>query len=170
MAYVLERRQFIPRPSPEVFAFFADASNLESLTPTFLHFRILTALPIAMRAGTLIEYRLKLYGLPVYWRTRIETWEPTRGFSDLQLAGPYKYWHHTHMFEPVHGGTWMSDRVVYEVGWGPLGWLAYKLFVRRSLERIFDYRRDQIGKLLCCAPSISVSLPDCSNLPGPRGV
>jgi len=170
MVYVLERSQFIPRPVPEVFAFFADASNLEALTPPFLHFRILTALPIAMRAGSLIEYRLRLYGLPVYWRTRIETWEPTRGFSDLQLTGPYKHWHHTHTFEPAQGGTQMSDRVVYEVGWGPVGWLAYKLFVRRALERIFDYRRDQVEKLLGCDLLARIGPPDCSNLPGPRGV
>jgi hypothetical protein len=145
--YQLERSQWIPRPRPEVFAFFADAANLERLTPAFLRFQIETPLPIEMRAGALIDYRLSLMGLPVHWRTRIGSWEPPHRFSDDQERGPYALWHHVHEFEAVDDGTRMRDRVDYRLPFGPLGALAHALSVRRTLERIFDYRRQVIEEL-----------------------
>lgn len=144
--HLLERTQDLPRPRAEVFAFFADAGNLEAITPPFLHFKILTPLPIAMQAGALIEYRLRLYGVPIRWRTRIESWEPEQRFVDVQLQGPYARWHHTHEFEDLPNGTRMRDRVEYAVPWGPLGSLAHLLFVKRSLQRIFDFRRDRVAE------------------------
>ena len=101
----LDQSQFIPKPREEVFSFFADASNLERITPTFLHFHILTPLPIPIEPGALIDYELKLYGLPVRWRTRIETFEPSTSFTDIQLSCPYRRWHHRHEFVEVPGGT-----------------------------------------------------------------
>lgn len=103
--YRLERVQQIPRPLDEVFAFFAEAQNLASLTPPFLHFHILTPLPLRMQAGTLLDYRLHVFGVPFSWRTRIETFEPPRRFTDVQLRGPYRLWHHTHEFAPTLEGT-----------------------------------------------------------------
>lgn len=144
----LTRRQFIPRPVEAVFPFFADAMNLEAITPPFLHFKILTPTPFTIAPGSLIDYRLRLFGVPIYWRTRIETFEPNRRFTDLQLRGPYRRWHHLHEFTPVDGGTLMTDCVDYELPFGPLGALAHPLFVRRTLEKIFDFRRDQVGNLL----------------------
>ena len=94
----LEREQFLPHPVETVFGFFAEAANLERITPPLLGFRVLTCGPIEMRAGTLIEYRLRLHGIPVGWLTRIEEWEPGVRFVDMQLAGPYRLWHHTHAF------------------------------------------------------------------------
>jgi hypothetical protein len=146
--HVLERAQLIDRPRGEVFSFFADARNLEAITPEFLHFEILPPAPVEMRAGTLIDYRLSLFGVPFRWRTRIEEWEPGRRFVDLQLRGPYALWHHTHAFEDADGGTRMTDRVRYRLPLGPLGELAHPVFVRRTLERIFDFRRDRIARLL----------------------
>lgn len=99
--YRLERAQVVPRPLDEVFAFFADAGNLELLTPQFLRFRILTPAPIRMAAGTLIEYRLQLFRISFHWHTRIETFEPKRRFTDVQLTGPYQRWHHQHEFVEV---------------------------------------------------------------------
>jgi ligand-binding SRPBCC domain-containing protein len=145
--YVLERVQRIPRPRSEVFAFFADARNLERITPGFLHFRILTPLPIEMKAGALIDYRLRLYGVPFSWRTRIETFEPESSFSDMQLSGPYASWHHVHEFTDMAGGTEMRDSVRYELPFGPMGALARSLFVRGSLERIFAHRRRVIDEV-----------------------
>ena len=136
----LERTQIIERPRAEVFAFFADAFNLEKITPAFLNFRILTPPPIAMEPGTLIDYSLRLHGLPMRWRTRIEEFTPNERFVDVQLKGPYKLWHHTHTFEDHPKGTQMCDRVDYEIPFGPLGSLARALFVRRQLEQIFDHR------------------------------
>ena len=144
--YTLTREQLIPRPRKEVFAFFEDAANLETITPPWLHFRILTQLPIEMRTGALIEYRLRLYGLPIWWRTRIEEYEPPFRFVDQQLRGPYKLWHHTHEFEEIADGTRMKDTVRYELPFGPLGSWTHTLTVHRLLQRIFDFRYEVIER------------------------
>jgi ligand-binding SRPBCC domain-containing protein len=145
--YRLERAQLIPREREQIFAFFAEAANLERLTPDFLNFRILTLLPIDLQPGTLIDYRLKLYGFPFTWCTRIETFDPPQSFTDIQLQGPYRRWHHLHEFFAVAGGTLVVDRVLYELPFGILGTLAHGLFVRRMLDHIFDYRRECLQAL-----------------------
>ena len=148
MRYVLERAQTVRRPRREVFAFFADAANLERLTPGSMHFHILTPVPIEMRAGALIDYRIALYGLPLKWRTLIEAFEPEVRFVDVQLSGPYRYWRHVHKFsDAVDGGTVVADRVEYELPLGALGSVAHALFVRRQLRHIFDFRRRVIGEM-----------------------
>jgi ligand-binding SRPBCC domain-containing protein len=159
--HVLERSQLVPLPRGEVFAFFADAHNLEAITPGFLRFRILTPAPIAMRPGTLIDYRLSLAGLPFSWRTRIEEYEPGVRFVDVQLRGPYARWRHLHAFEDAPGGTWVRDRVEYALPLGRLGDAAHALFVRRTLGRIFDHRRDAIARLLAggAGPPAPVTSP-----------
>jgi ligand-binding SRPBCC domain-containing protein len=145
--HVLERAQQLPAPPEEVFPFFADARNLEAITPPWLGFRVTTPGEIEMAAGTLIEYRLKLHALPVRWLTRIEAWEPGRRFVDRQLKGPYRLWHHTHTFEPDgEGGTLMRDRVRYALPLGLLGELAERAFVARDLAAIFDFRRDAVAR------------------------
>jgi ligand-binding SRPBCC domain-containing protein len=147
MLNVLERSTTLAHPIEEVFAFFADAGNLERITPPELRFRILSSLPIVMRAGTLIDYRLALFGVPFGWRTEICLWEPPHRFVDHQLAGPYRLWVHTHEFTVGHGGTRMRDRVQYALPMGRLGLFALPL-VRRRLSRIFDYREASIQQLL----------------------
>ena len=145
--HVLEREQRIPAPPEEVFPFFEDAGNLEAITPPFLGFRVVTERPIDMAAGTLIEYRLRLHGVPVKWRTRIERFDSPHMFVDRQLSGPYRLWHHTHVFEPDgRGGTIMRDRVRYRLPFGPLGGVAHLLFVRRDLRRIFDFREQMVAR------------------------
>jgi ligand-binding SRPBCC domain-containing protein len=139
------REQWIARPVEEVFAFFADATNLEAITPPWLRFRILSPAPIAMGAGALIFYRLRWGRLPLRWVTRIEEWQPPSRFIDVQLRGPYALWHHTHSFEPHEDGTLMRDRVRYALPLGPLGRLTHRLFVRRDLEAIFDYRARKVS-------------------------
>lgn len=147
MAYRLQRSLFIPRPREEVFAFFSDAFNLERITPAFLRFHILTPSPIAMQAGTLIDYELRLYGVRFQWQTRIEAFDPPSFFIDTQVRGPYRRWHHRHEFEDVLGGTQIRDQVEYKLPFGPLGALAHALFVRRSIEQIFDYRNATIAQV-----------------------
>jgi hypothetical protein len=151
--HTLERTQFIPKPRAEVFAFFSDAANLERITPSFLRFSITTPTPIALHPGTIIDYRLSLMGIPFGWRTRIEVFEAELRFVDFQLKGPYRRWHHLHEFEEVAGGTKMTDRVEYELPFGPLGDLARALFVKRTLDSIFDYREKTIATLLGSDPS-----------------
>jgi ligand-binding SRPBCC domain-containing protein len=143
--HTLERTQVVPVAPAETFEFFADAFNLEVITPPWLHFRVVTPGPIAMKAGTLIEYRLRLHGMPIRWLTRIEAWEPGRRFEDRQLRGPYGLWRHSHSFAPHHHGTSMRDVVRYAMPLGPLGRLAHWALVRRDLERIFDFRREAVA-------------------------
>jgi hypothetical protein len=136
----LERTQVVPAPRTEVFDFFSRAENLERLTPAFLNFRIITPLPIEMKQGALIEYRIELAGVPLRWLTEISEWEPGQRFVDIQLEGPYRVWRHTHEFRDVPGGTEMRDVVDYELPFGPLGSVAHALAVRHTLARIFDFR------------------------------
>lgn len=147
VTYVLEREQVVPRPRSEVFAFFAEAGNLERLTPPTLRFSILTPGPIVMRPGAIIDYRLTLLGVPFRWRTLIEAFEPEMRFVDSQATGPYAVWRHTHTFEEVPGGTLIRDHVEYALPLGPLGVLARRLFVRRQLAHIFDYRQKTVAAL-----------------------
>jgi ligand-binding SRPBCC domain-containing protein len=146
--HLLERAQRLPRAPQDVFPFFADAFNLEAITPAWLHFQVLTPAPVAMAEGTLLEYRLRLHGLPVRWLTRIETWEPPLRFADVQVRGPYRLWHHTHTFEPDGDGTIMRDRVRYALPLGPLGELAHAALVRRDVERIFAFRHAAVRERL----------------------
>ena len=145
--YSIEREQFVPRPLLEVFAFFADAANLEVLTPGFLRFRILTPVPIRMAAGTMIDYQIRIAGIPQRWRTLIEVFETPRRFVDVQLHGPYALWRHTHEFSESAGGTTIRDSVEYEIPFGLLGVMVRRLLVRRLLEAIFDYRRAKIEEI-----------------------
>ena len=144
----LRRTQLVGRPLPEVFAFFSDAANLDALTPPFLHFRILTPMPIELCAGAQLDYQLSLFGLPVRWRTCITDWRPEERFVDEQESGPYALWRHTHEFEARGASTLMRDVVDYSEPLGPIGAVAHVLFVRRTLDRIFDFRRDAIVRLL----------------------
>jgi ligand-binding SRPBCC domain-containing protein len=143
--HILEREQLLARPPQALFPFFGDALNLEAITPPWLGFRVVTPEPIEMGPGTSIEYRLRLHGVPVRWRTTIAVWDPPRRFVDVQLSGPYRMWHHTHDFSPTaDGGTLMRDTVRYALPFGPLGALAHRLVVRRDLERIFDFREQAV--------------------------
>lgn len=152
--YELRRVQRLPLPPADVFDFFADARNLEAITPPILRFRVVTPGVIDMRTGTLIDYRLKLFGVPFGWRTIIEDYDPPRKFIDRQLRGPYTLWRHTHSFVPVVDedgrpvATEMTDVVRYRLPLGPLGALAHRLFVRRTLDEIFDYRSRTIERLV----------------------
>jgi ligand-binding SRPBCC domain-containing protein len=144
--YVLQREQFIPQSIDTVFAFFADAGNLDFLTPPWLHFQIRTQLPITMKTGTLIDYTIRWRLMPVAWRTEILDWSAPHRFVDQQIKGPYKLWHHTHTFEVHSGGTLMKDIVRYRLPLGPLGTVAHSLIVKRDLNAIFDYRFQRIAE------------------------
>lgn len=143
-AFVLRCSVLLPQPRARVFQFFADAFQLEQITPPWLNFRVLTEAPIAIQAGCLIDYRLKLHGIPIRWRTEISSWDPPTAFVDRQLKGPYWFWEHLHTFEEAEGGTLCRDEVRYRV---PGGWLIDRLFVQPDLRRIFEYRRQKMLEL-----------------------
>lgn len=130
----------LPRPIDEVFEFFSDATNLQRITPDWFDLRILTPLPIEMREGALIDYKLKIQGVPVRWRTRIAAWEPPHRFIDEQLKGPYTLWVHEHRFEPIPGGTRMYDEVTYLAAAGPLSSWITRAFAKPRVESLFDSR------------------------------
>jgi ligand-binding SRPBCC domain-containing protein len=135
--FTVETRLFLSQPLEYVFPFFADAGNLETITPPWLRFEILTPPPISMRAGTLIQYRLRLHGIPLRWRSEITAWEPPHRFVDEQRRGPYRTWIHEHTFAACAGGCEVRDFVRYAP---PGGWLGDFLFMRRDVKKIFEYR------------------------------
>lgn len=148
--FVLKREQIAPRPIDEVFAFFNQPENLAEITPRELGFQILTPTPIEMKRGALIDYTISILpGIRLHWRTLISAYDPPHRFVDEQLAGPYAFWHHTHTFEEVEGGTLIRDEVRYML---PFGWLGNQfgsLLVKSRLKAIFDHRmqiiRDKFG-------------------------
>ena len=135
---------WLPLPPAKLFSFFADAANLDAITPPWLHFHIVTPPPIAMREGELIDYRLRVHGLPLRWRTRINAWQPPHRFEDQQIRGPYRQWIHEHTFEARDGGTLTRDRVRYAT---PCDWLVHRWLVRSDIERIFHYRSEKLKQL-----------------------
>ncbi len=143
--FLLKTTTEIARPIQEVFSFFADAMRLETITPPWLKFRVLTPPPIDMHAGTLIDYALRIHGMPVRWQSRISVWEPGTRFVDEQVRGPYKRWYHEHTFEECNGSTICHDLVEYAV---PGGAIIDRLFVRRDLQRIFEYRAATMQRIL----------------------
>jgi ligand-binding SRPBCC domain-containing protein len=150
--HVLHREQHLDGAPEEVFPFFADARNLEAITPPLLRFRVITPGPVAMHAEPLIRYRLRLHGVPVTWHTRIQEWDPPHRFVDVQVRGPYALWHHTHTFTLVTGShpprTLMTDTVRYAIGFGTLGELVHRALVRRDLEAVFAFRAERVPAML----------------------
>ena len=136
---VFQAELWLPRAREEVFAFFADAANLDTITPPWVRFHTVTPAPIKMGVGTIIDHRLRIRGIPVGWRSKITVWDPPRRFVDEQVRGPYRLWRHEHEFEERDGGTLVRDRVQYAV---LFDFLVHELLVRRDVERIFDYRTD----------------------------
>ena len=139
--FTLCAEQWVPRPVSEVFSFFADAGNLDALTPPWLRFEILTPRPIEMRVGALIDYRIRLHGLSLRWQSEITAWQPPHRFVDEQRRGPYRVWIHEHSFTQQDGGTLVGDHVRYAVLGGAL---VERLFVRRDVARIFAYRQQKL--------------------------
>ena len=143
-AYVLKSSITLPVDRESLFEFFSDAFQLEKITPTFLKFRVLTPAPIVVQQGTLIDYSLKLHGVPIRWQTEISSWDPPFSFTDRQLKGPYSLWEHFHTFDATDAGTIVNDTVKYRVPGGPL---IHSLLVKKDLLRIFAYRQSQMIQL-----------------------
>ncbi len=139
--------QWVLHDSEHVFAFFSDAYNLERLTPPFLNFKVLSMSTAEIGEGTEIHYKLKVHWLPVRWTSRITDWNKPNSFSDIQIAGPYRYWCHRHLFESEEGGTWIRDRVHYKPPLGFLGHMIARKFVARDVWRIFQYRQQVIDSI-----------------------
>ena len=141
----LKTEQKIQKSQDQLFTFFSDAHNLAKITPPWLNFRMLTPAPVEMKVGTLIDYRLKLRGIPIRWQSEITAWDPPHRFVDEQRRGPYRCWTHTHTFVPVPDGTLIRDEVEYAVLGG---WLVQKFFVAPDIEKIFAYRSTKLKELI----------------------
>lgn len=141
----LRREQRFPLPLAEVFSFFLNPRNLEAITPPFLRFRVLGSSTPRIEDGTIIDYRLRLRGLPIRWRSRIRAWEPPYRFVDEQVRGPYRQWVHEHRFVEDGDETIVIDEVAYDVLGG---WIVDRLLVRPDVERIFAYRAEALARAL----------------------
>jgi len=140
---VLDTDVWLPAPRPEVFDFFSNAQNLEAITPPWLRFHLTTPRPIAISVGTILDYRLRIHGVPVVWRSAITVWDPPHRFVDEQLRGPYRRWIHTHSFEEERGGTRARDHVEFAAPGGRL----VEWFVLRDVRRIFEYRQTTLHEI-----------------------
>ena len=147
--FTLQTELWLPRSPDEIFPFFAEARNLGTITPSWLKFEVLTPAPIEMRPGALIDYRIRVHRWPIRWRTEITEWDPPFRFVDVQLRGPYSLWHHAHTFDERDGGTLCGDHVRYRPRGGAL---IHWLFVRRDVERIFQYRQQRLKELFSFKP------------------
>ena len=145
---VFTAEQRVPVPRTQAFAFFSTATNLEAITPPWLRFRLVHQSTSELCHGSELTYRLRIHGLPVTWRSRIDEWLPNERFVDVQLNGPYAAWRHTHSFHDCEAGTLIRDRVVYRL---PLGWFGRLIggrYVASDVKEIFAYRAAKIGELL----------------------
>jgi ligand-binding SRPBCC domain-containing protein len=146
--HVFESRVWLARPRPDVFAFFAQPTSLERLTPPAFRLRLLTP-DVVMTAGAVLDFRLRWLGvMPLRWRAFVREWDPPFRFVDVQVRGPYARWEHRHRFLEEGGGTWVEDRVTYRLPLGPLGQLAHALVVRRQLRELWEYRHRQLAELV----------------------
>lgn len=161
--FVLHVEQSLPAPVTEVFDFFADAFQLEAITPSWLRFQIVTAGPIVMRPGLLIDYRLRLHGWPIAWRSEISVWDPPRRFVDRQLRGPYRLWHHEHTFAEQNGRTLVVDHIHYRV---PGGRLINAWLVEPDLRRIFEFRQEVLRQRFDPGEKPATNRPSAESGPG----
>lgn len=138
-----QRELWLPLPPEQLFPFFADAANLDAITPPWLNFQIVMPPPIEMREEALIDYKLRVRGLPLRWRTRINVWQAPHRFVDEQLRGPYRQWIHEHTFEPRDGGTLARACARYAV---PFDWLTHRWLVRPDMEKIFKFRAEALTR------------------------
>jgi len=141
--YVLYSRTVLNTSLATAFQFFSKPENLGLITPAAMAFAI-TGTPTAMGEGAIIDYRIRVAGVPIRWRTRIVRWKPGSGFADVQEAGPYRTWYHEHAFRADGAQTVMEDRVFYTPPLGVLGRIAHAWIIRDMLVGIFQYRQDVI--------------------------
>ncbi|MDD9930358.1 MAG: SRPBCC family protein [Candidatus Marinimicrobia bacterium] len=144
--YNINSKQVVNRPLGDVFEFFSRPENLEKITPKNLGFKILTPKPLVMKQGAVIDYTIKLFKVPIHWRTLITSYEPSHMFVDEQMKGPYTLWHHTHIFKETEEGVEILDRVVYAIPFGILGRILHFLWIKKDLKNIFDYRKKIINQ------------------------
>jgi hypothetical protein len=143
-----ESQLWLPQARQNVFAFFSDPQNLDSITPPWLHFRTISQSHGQMREGTIMDHRLRVHGFPLRWRSQITCWDPPARFVDEQINGPYQLWIHEHRFEERDAGTLVHDHVRYAV---PFDFLIHRFLTRPDIERIFAYRSDRLRRLFAVA-------------------
>ena len=144
--FTIYRSQFIDKPRDVVFSFFSKPENLEYITPPYLHFKIMNTLPVSMKEGQIINYKLRIRGISIKWSSLIKSYSPPFNFIDEQIKGPYSVWHHTHEFIEEKNGTRIIDNIIYKIPLGFIGKLINHFWVAKDLEKIFNYRQDKVNE------------------------
>ena len=138
--YTFYKEQFVPSDMDTVFDFFSRPENLEKITPSAMGFNIITPTPIEMKEGAIIDYTVKILGVPVRWRTMITSYKENEYFVDEQLKGPYSYWHHKHTFKEVEGGILIIDEITYALPIQAFRKIVHPVLIKPQLNQIFDFR------------------------------
>jgi Uncharacterized conserved protein len=147
----LRRTQLIKLSLEDTWDFFSSPKNLKAITPEYMDFTIHTPEEelVSMYPGQMITYTVRpVLGIPLKWTTEITHVDKGRCFVDEQRTGPYTMWHHQHHFTPTQEGVVMTDIIHYLLPFGPLGWMARKLFAEKQLNSIFDFRYETVEALL----------------------
>ena len=146
--YKLESTQLINASLDDCWNFFSSPKNLKVITPDYMGFEIIDGVADTMYAGQLIQYYVRpVKGIPLKWVTEITQVRDKEFFIDEQRFGPYRLWHHQHFFKEVENGVEMRDIVHYALPLGLLGRLARRLFIKKQLRTIFDYRYQKVNEL-----------------------
>ncbi len=145
--YTFKQIQNLPVSIDEAWNFFSNPKNLNDITPPSLNFEITSELPEKMYSGMVITYKIKIIaGIPQIWVTEIKNIEEKKFFIDEQRFGPYKFWHHKHIFKEIESGVEMTDLIHYAIPFGIFGQIANSIFVQKKLNEIFSYRKKYLSE------------------------
>lgn len=146
--YQFRSKESLPISINEAWDFFSNPKNLPQITPPWLNFEITSQLGDKMYAGMIIAYLVHpLFNIPTTWVTEITHVREPNFFVDEQRFGPYKFWHHQHIFREVKDGVEMEDVVSYAVPFGFLGAIMRKFVIDRKIREIFEFRSTKLVEL-----------------------
>jgi ligand-binding SRPBCC domain-containing protein len=146
--YYFERSVLINCPIEKAFAFHSDTNNLTKISPSSVKVKIIK-IDLPLKLNSVVELVVTQFGFfKSRWKVRLAEFEEYSIIGDLQMEGPFKYWYHRHCFEEENGLTKMTDKLEYDLPMGFLGKIAHTLFVRKMIEKQFEFRHSKTKEVL----------------------